>query len=93
MSKSGRFKTALKLGRLGQKLVARGGEIRIKVGPLKGWNSVRVTPSLPKKSFRDQWGTIESEIRNGLQEMDPAMKQRMDAIVKARVNGGGYGHG
>jgi L-lactate dehydrogenase complex protein LldF len=93
MSKSGRFKTVLKLGRIGQKLVARSGEIRIKIGPLKGWNSVRVTPSLPKKSFRDQWGTMESEIRNGLQEMDPAMKQRMEEIVKVRANGGGYGHG
>jgi L-lactate dehydrogenase complex protein LldF len=72
--------------------VVRGGEIRIKVGPLKGWNSVRVTPSLPKKSFRDQWGTLEAEIRGGLEEMDPAMKARMEAVVKNRSNGGGHGH-
>ncbi|WP_256757535.1 LutB/LldF family L-lactate oxidation iron-sulfur protein [Cohnella sp. WQ 127256] len=93
MSNSARFKAILKLGKMGQKLVARNGEIRLKVGPLKGWNSHRVTPSLPKKSFRDQWGTMEAEIRNGLQEMAPDMKNRMEQIVKNREKGGGNGHG
>src|SRR5690554_5040099 len=58
MAKSGRFKFVLKVGRLGQKLVARNGEIRTKLGPLEKWNNYRVTPSLPKQSFRDQWGKI-----------------------------------
>ncbi|AEI44695.1 LutB/LldF family L-lactate oxidation iron-sulfur protein [Paenibacillus mucilaginosus] len=87
-----RMKTALKLGKLGQKLVARDGGIRIKIGPLKGWNTYRVTPTLPKQSFREQWGTLEAEIRSGLQEMDPAVKSRMEAIVKQRGKGG-HGHG
>lgn len=93
LSKSGRFKTILKLGKFGQKLVARDGEIRLKVGPLKGWNTYRVTPSLPKKSFRDQWGTLDAEIRNGLKEMAPDMKNRMEQIVKDRAKGGHDGHG
>ncbi|MFC5530181.1 LutB/LldF family L-lactate oxidation iron-sulfur protein [Cohnella yongneupensis] len=94
MAKSGRFKTVLKLGKLGQKLVARNGEIRLKVGPLKGWNSYRITPSLPKQSFRDKWKTLEAEIRGGLEELDPSAKARMEALVKEREHGGGgHGHG
>lgn len=93
MSNSGRFKLALKMGKLGQKLVVRGGEIRTKLGPLKKWNTYRVTPSLPKKSFRDQWGTLEQEIREGLQEMDPTVRAHMEQHMKGREKGGGHGHG
>ncbi len=94
LKSSGRFKTVLKLGKLGQKLVARNGEIRLKAGPLKGWNSYRITPSLPKQSFRDKWKTLEEEIRHGLQELDPAAKARMETLVKEREQGGGgHGHG
>jgi L-lactate dehydrogenase complex protein LldF len=92
MSDSKRFRSVLKLGKLGQKLVVRGGEIRTKLGPLKGWNSYRVTPSLPKESFRDKWGTMEQEIRHGLQDMDQDLQSRMEAIVKDREKGG-HGHG
>lgn len=92
MGGSKRFRTILNLGKLGQKLVVRNGEIRTKLGPLKGWNTYRVTPSIPKKTFRDSWGTIEEEIRNGLQEMDPAVRSRMEAAVKNRDKGG-HGHG
>ncbi|MBO9599659.1 MAG: amino acid dehydrogenase, partial [Cohnella sp.] len=61
---------------------------------LKGWNSYRITPSLPKHSFRDKWKTLEEEIRHGLQELDPAAKARMEALVKLREQGGGeHGHG
>lgn len=93
MGSSGRFKGILKLGKIGQKLVVRNGEIRSKLGPLKGWNTYRVAPSLPKESFREQWGTLEKEIRHGLQEMDPVVRKRMEAIVKDRDNGGGHLHG
>lgn len=93
MGNSARFKGVLKLGKIGQKLVVRNGEIRSKLGPLKGWNSYRVAPSLPKASFRDQWGTLEQEIRHGLQEIDPAVRKRMEAIVKEREAGGGHEHG
>lgn len=94
MGKSGRFKTVLKLGKLGQKLVVRDGGIKLKVGPLKGWNTYRIAPSLPKQSFRDKWKTIEEEIRGGLAELDPVAKARMEALVQERKNGGGgHGHG
>lgn len=93
MKNSKRFKAVLKLGQIGQKLVVRDGGIRLKVGPLKGWNSYRVTPSLPKQSFSQQWKTMEEEIRHGLQDMEPEMKNRMEQIVKDRENGkGGHGH-
>ncbi|MFD0695270.1 LutB/LldF family L-lactate oxidation iron-sulfur protein [Paenibacillus sp. GCM10027628] len=91
LGNSGRFKRVLKLGKLGQKLVVRSGEIRSKLGPLKGWNTYRVAPSLPKESFREQWETLEQEIRYGLQKLDPDVRKRMEAIVKERENGGG-GH-
>ncbi|UVI28000.1 LutB/LldF family L-lactate oxidation iron-sulfur protein [Paenibacillus spongiae] len=92
MGGSKRFRTVINLGKLGQKLVVRSGEIRTKIGPLKGWNSYRVTPSIPKETFRDRWGTIEEEIRHGLKEMDPAVRKRMEAAVKNRDKGG-HGHG
>lgn len=94
MSKSGRYKSVLKLGKIGQKLVVRNGGISLKVGPLKGWNTYRIAPSLSKQSFRERWRTLEEEIRGGLQELDPAAKNRMEALVKDRQKGGGgHGHG
>jgi len=93
LSKSGRFNTVVKLGKIGQKFVARGGEIRLKVGPLAGWNAYRVTPALPKKSFRQQWGTLDAEIRNGLKEISPDIKKRMEQAIQERKKDGGQGHG
>ena len=94
MSDAKRYNRVLKLGRLGQKLVAKNGEISSKLGPLKGWNGYRVAPSLAKESFRDRFKTIEEELRNGLAQMDPAVQARMEAIVKRREQGeGGHGHG
>jgi L-lactate dehydrogenase complex protein LldF len=93
MSSAGRFNGALKLGRIGQKLVVRGGVIRTRLGPLKGWNTYRVAPSLPKESFRDTWGTLDQEIRQGIQQMDPKLQQRMETIMKERGKGGGHDHG
>ncbi|MFC4778658.1 LutB/LldF family L-lactate oxidation iron-sulfur protein [Paenibacillus sp. GCM10023252] len=83
----------VRLGKLGQRLIVRDGAIRTKLGPLKGWNSYRVTPSLPNKTFRQQWGTLEQEIREGLKPMDPAMKQLMQDAVNRRSTGGGHEHG
>ncbi|WP_201001147.1 LutB/LldF family L-lactate oxidation iron-sulfur protein [Paenibacillus glycanilyticus] len=93
MGSSKRYAGLVKLGKLGQKLVVRDGGIRLKLGPLKGWNTYRVTPSLPKKSFRDQWGTLEQELRNGLKEVAPDVRSRMEAIVQGRDSKGGNGHG
>ncbi|MFD0714080.1 LutB/LldF family L-lactate oxidation iron-sulfur protein [Paenibacillus sp. GCM10027626] len=88
-----RFRSVIKLGQLGQRLVVRNGGISIKLGPLKGWNTYRVAPSLSKKSFRQQWKTMEEEIRSGLQEMPPEIRQRMEAAVKNRGKEGGKSHG
>ncbi|MGF7045624.1 L-lactate dehydrogenase complex protein LldF [Paenibacillus sp. DS2015] len=88
MSNSKRYEGVLKVGRLAQKIVVRKGEIHAKIGPLKGWNSYRVTPSLPKQSFRNQWKTLDEEIRSGIQDMDPKAKSRMEALIRDREKGG-----
>lgn len=93
MANSSRLRGVLKLGKLGQKLVVRDGGIRVRVGPLKGWNSYRIAPSLPKESFRDRWETLDQQIRQGLKEMDPAVRSRMESIVKQREKGGGHNDG
>jgi len=94
MRSAKRYRAALGVGKLGQKLVVRGGSIRTKLGPLKGWNAYRVTPSLPKTSFRQRFATLDEEIRQGLNEMSPEMRSRMERIVKQREQGkGGHGHG
>lgn len=90
MSNSVRLRRALRMGRIGQKLVARDGVIKAKLGLLKGWNSYRQTPGLPKKSFRDQWGALEQEIRQNLKEMDPDLTKRLNEIISER---GGNRHG
>jgi len=92
MGDAKRFRSVVKLGQIGQKLVVRNGGISIKLGPLKGWNTYRVAPTLSKKTFRQQWKTMEAEIRGGLQEMSPEIRQRMEAAVKNRGKGG-HGHG
>ena len=88
MSNSKRYENAIKVGKLAQRLVVKDGEITSKLGPLKGWNNYRVAPSLAKQSFRDQWGTMEEEIRHGLQEIDPLVSNRMEEIVRNREAGG-----
>jgi L-lactate dehydrogenase complex protein LldF len=92
MGSSKRMRGIVKLGKLGQKLVAKDGEIRLRLGPLKGWNSYRVTPSLPKEAFRDRWPTLESELRNELREMKPDMLERMKQAAERQKQGGGGGH-
>jgi len=91
MSNSKRFRSIMKLGQFGQKAVVRDGGIRTKLGPLKGWNTYRVAPSLSRQTFREQWRTIEEEIRHGLGELEPAMLERMKAAAK-RQEEGGHGH-
>ncbi len=54
VSSSKRFAAAIRLGQIAQKAVVRKGEITLKLGPLKGWNTYRVAPSLAKKSFRQR---------------------------------------
>ncbi|WP_028610250.1 LutB/LldF family L-lactate oxidation iron-sulfur protein [Paenibacillus harenae] len=97
MGNSSRLGGVLRLGKLGQKLVVRSGVIKTKLGPLKGWNTYRVTPSLPKESFRDRWNTLDQELKQELRQMDPAMQRRMEELVKKREQErkdgkGGNGH-
>ncbi len=92
MTNHKRFERTLKLGKLGQRLVVRGGEIRSKLGPLAGWNSYRVTPSIPAESFRDRYDTIEQELRAGLQEIEPGTKARMEELLLRRQSEGGGKH-
>ncbi len=98
MGNSSRLGGVLRLGKLGQKLVVRSGVIKTKLGPLKGWNTYRVTPSLPKESFRDRWETLDQELKQGLRTMEPGMQQRMEAVKREREQAqkqgkGGHGHG
>ncbi|WP_138753211.1 LutB/LldF family L-lactate oxidation iron-sulfur protein [Paenibacillus sinopodophylli] len=98
MGNSSRLGGVLRLGKLGQKLVVRSGVIKTKLGPLKGWNTYRVTPSLPKESFRDRWDTLDQELKQGLKQMEPTMQNRMEELVRKREldekqGKGGHGHG
>ncbi|CAM4062710.1 LutB/LldF family L-lactate oxidation iron-sulfur protein [Paenibacillus alkaliterrae] len=98
MGNSSRLGGMLRLGKLGQKLVVRSGVIKTKLGPLKGWNTYRVTPSLPKESFRDRWETLDQELKQGLKQMDSSMQNRMEELVRKREQEqkegkGGHGHG
>lgn len=93
MKSAKRYTAAVRMGQLGQKLVARRGEIRTKLGPLKGWNSYRVLPSLPKRSFRQRFKTLDEEIRAGLKEMSPDIRARMEAAKRRQEQQGGHGHG
>lgn len=84
MADSKRFSSALKLAKLGQVMVAKDGVIRTKLGPLKGWNNYRVTPSLPKASFKEKWKTLEQEIKKEAKELDSDIKNRMIELLKKR---------
>lgn len=88
MSSPKRYRSVLRMGRIGQKLVVRKGEIRTQAGPLKGWNAYRVTPSLPDQSFREQWPTLEQEIRGELKSMNPDVHSRLQQIMDKRGRGG-----
>ncbi|MDP4096888.1 LutB/LldF family L-lactate oxidation iron-sulfur protein [Paenibacillus sp. P96] len=84
---SKRFTAAVRLGQLGQKPFVRDGAISMKLGPLKGWNSYRLAPSLAKKSFRQGWEELDREVRSSLPQPDPALQSRMQAILQQRGKG------
>ncbi|GAB7388769.1 LutB/LldF family L-lactate oxidation iron-sulfur protein [Bacillaceae bacterium] len=83
-----RFRVALKLGSLGQKLVVRNGKVKGKVGPLKGWSACRETPSLAERSFREAWETLVQDLQKEYREMDPALKERLQRAMEERGKGG-----
>lgn len=87
MSSSKVYHSALKLGKLGQKLVVRDGGIPVKLGPLKGWNSHRIAPSIAKKLFRERYSELKAEL--GQQAKPNAeVEQRMQQWLKGRQDGG-----
>ncbi|WP_194543409.1 LutB/LldF family L-lactate oxidation iron-sulfur protein [Paenibacillus sp. JZ16] len=89
MGNAKRYRSVVSLGKWGQKLVVRGGEIRTRIGPLKGWNSYRVTPSLPKQSFRDRWPGMEQDIRGTSGTMDPEIANRLKERLQQQKFGKG----
>lgn len=89
MGNAKRYRSVVSLGKWGQKLVVRGGEIRTRIGPLKGWNSYRVTPSLPKQSFRDRWPEMEQDIRGTSGTMDPEIANRLKERLQQQKFGKG----
>ncbi|GAB6931289.1 LutB/LldF family L-lactate oxidation iron-sulfur protein [Paenibacillus sp. JCM 10914] len=93
MGDSKRFRSVLSLGKLGQKLVVRNGEIRTKLGPLKGWNSYRVTPSIPKQSFRDLWPEMEADLRRTSKPMKPDLTNRLEERKRQQEGKGVNGDG
>ena len=56
---------------------------------MKGWNSYRVTPSLPKQSFRDRWPEMEQEIRRTSGTMDPVIADRLSERLRQQKSGKG----
>ncbi|WP_025683324.1 LutB/LldF family L-lactate oxidation iron-sulfur protein [Paenibacillus maysiensis] len=88
VSSSKRFAAAIRLGQIAQKAVVRKGEITLKVGPLKGWNTYRVAPTLAKKSFRQQWKTLEHELEQERTVMQSDVHSRMEKILADRSKGG-----
>lgn len=89
MGNAKRYRSVVSLGKWGQRLVVRGGEIRTRIGPLKGWNSYRVTPSLPKQSFRDRWPEMEKDIRGTSGTMDPEIANRLKERLQQQKFGKG----
>lgn len=88
MGNAKRYRNVVRLGKLGQKLVVRNGEIRARIGPLKGWNTYRVTPELPKDSFRDRWSKVEQELYSESAPMNPEVADRLSKLMDQRKNGG-----
>ncbi|MEJ3721600.1 LutB/LldF family L-lactate oxidation iron-sulfur protein [Paenibacillus polymyxa] len=88
VSSSKRFAAAIRLGQIAQKAVVRKGEITLKLGPLKGWNTYRVAPSLAKKSFRQHWNTLARELEQERKVMHPDILSRMETILADRRKGG-----
>ncbi|WP_328802569.1 LutB/LldF family L-lactate oxidation iron-sulfur protein [Paenibacillus sp. LX16] len=88
VSSSKRFAAAIRLGQIAQKAVVRKGEVTLKLGPLKGWNTYRVAPSLAKKSFRQQWNTLEHKLEQERNVMQLDVLSRMEKILADRSKGG-----
>lgn len=78
------YRRIVKAGRLGQKPLVKGGVIKAKFGPLKGWNSYRHAPKLAESTFRETWKALEHELQQDLPKMSPELQERMSNILKER---------
>ncbi|WP_458118902.1 LutB/LldF family L-lactate oxidation iron-sulfur protein [Paenibacillus sp. Z6-24] len=84
MANSKRLALALKMGRIAQKPVVHDKGITIKMGPLKGWNTYRVAPSMADHSFREHWQELSEETRRTAPPMDAQTRDRMEQILRQR---------
>jgi L-lactate dehydrogenase complex protein LldF len=66
-ARAGRYKLAMKVGRMAQKPLARDGYIDSTVGPLAGWTTSRSAPALAPQSFRERWKTLSKELGNSVE--------------------------
>ncbi len=60
-ARAGRYKAAVKLGRIAQKPLARNGYVESTIGPLAGWTNSRSAPALAPQSFRERWKSLAKE--------------------------------
>jgi L-lactate dehydrogenase complex protein LldF len=70
-ARAGRYKVAMKLGRMVQKPLARDGYIDSTVGPLAGWTNSRSAPALAPQSFRERWKTLSNELGKPAESAKP----------------------
>lgn len=61
MASPRRYRLALRLGRLAQAPVKRGGRLRWGPPPLNRWLAGRELPALPRRTFREMWPELEKE--------------------------------
>ncbi len=87
MSSHRRFRRSLQLGRAGQKWLTRDNVIKMRIGPLKGWNQYRHTPALPKQAFREQWQRLDDELRKRPADLDADIQHRLEQALNRRAKG------
>ncbi len=80
------YRRVLRAGQLAQLPFARGGAIKLKIGPLKSWNTYRHAPKLADHSFRDTWRALDAELEHELQPMPQELQQRLAHILTERGN-------
>jgi len=51
-----------------QRLVARGGKIDAKIGPLSGWTGSRTAPAVAPRSFHDLWPDLRESLGKTVEE-------------------------
>ncbi|WP_046227890.1 LutB/LldF family L-lactate oxidation iron-sulfur protein [Paenibacillus dauci] len=84
MANSKRLNLALKMGRIAQKPVVHNKGITLKIGPLKGWNTYRVTSPMADHSFRENWQELSEDTRRTAPPMNAETRDRMEQILRQR---------